>query len=181
MRVTTRPLITLTAPATAIGEGEAATFTVTVQPQANGDAVRDVIIDFGDGDRRSLGALNGSRTVQKVYARKGTYLVTVLVSDSGGETTTASTTVTVEERVINLTLTASPPNPAVNALVQFTATGMGPNIVSYTWNLGDGDVRVTTGPTTSKAYGTPGRRRVTLDVVNAAGQRGQAVIEIVVQ
>lgn len=181
VRVTTRPLITLTAPATAIGEGETATFTVTVQPQANGDAVRDVVIDFGDGERRSLGALNGSRTVQKVYARKGIYLVTVLVTDSGGETTTASTTVTVEERVINVTLTASPPNPAVNALVQFTATGMGPNIVSYIWNLGDGDTRVTTGPTTSKAYGSPGRRRVTLDVVNASGQRGEAVIEIVVQ
>lgn len=181
VRVTTRPLITLTAPATSIGEGEAATFTVTVQPQANGDAVRDVVIDFGDGDRRSLGALTGSRTIQKVYARKGTYPVTVLVSDSGGETTTAVTTVTVEERVINVTLTATPPNPAVNTLVQFTAAGAGPNIVSYNWNLGDGDRRVTTGPSTSKSYGSPGRRRVTLEVVNAAGQRGEAVIEIVVQ
>ena len=181
VRVTTRPVITLTGPTTAIGEGETTTFTVNVQPQANGDAVRDVVIDFGDGDRRSLGALTGSRTVQKVYARKGTYPVTVTVIDTGGETTTATTTVTVEERVINVTLTASPTNPAVNTVVQFTATASGTNIVSYNWNLGDGDTRVTTGPTTSKAYGSAGRRRVTLEVVNAAGQRGTAFIEIVVQ
>ena len=61
---------------------------------------------------------------------------------------------TVEERVINVTLTAAPPNPAVNTVVQFTATASGTNIVSYNWNLGDGDTRVTTGPTTSKVYGS---------------------------
>lgn len=181
VRVTTRPIITLTPPATAIGEGETATFTVNVQPQANGDAVRDVIIDFGDGDRRSLGSLTGSRTVQKVYARKGTYQVTVTVFDTGGEATPASTTVTVEERVINVTLTASNAVPPVNTPVTFTAAATGANIVTYNWNLGDGDARVTTGNTTSKAYSTPGRRRVTVEVVNAAGQRGQGVIEIVVQ
>jgi len=181
VRVTTRPIITLTGPSAAVGEGETTTFTVNVQPQANGDAVRDVVIDFGDGERRSLGALTGSRTVQKVYARKGTYPVTVLVTDTGGETTTAVTTVTVEERVISVTLTAAPPNPTVNQLVQFTATASGTNIVTYNWNLGDGDTRVTTGPSTSKSYGSAGRRRVTLEVVNAAGQRGEAVIEIVVQ
>jgi len=181
VRVTTRPVITLTGPSTAIGEGETTTFTVNVQPQANGDPVRDVVIDFGDGDRRSLGALTGSRTIQKVYARKGTYTVTVSVVDTGGETTTAATGVTVEERVISVSLTASPTNPAVNAVVQFTATATGSNIVSYNWNLGDGDRRVTTGPTTTKVYDSPGVRRITVEVVNAAGQRGEGVIEIRVQ
>ena len=181
VRVTARPVITLTGPTAAVGEGETTSITVNVQAQANGDAVREASIDFGDGERRSLGALSGSRTLQKVYARKGTYQVTVTVVDTGGETSTATTTLTVEERVISVTLTASPTNPAVNAVVQFTATTTGTNIVSYNWNLGDGDTRVTTGPSTSKAYGSSGRRRVTVEVVNAAGQRGEAVIEIVVQ
>jgi PKD repeat protein len=161
--------------------GEATTFTVNVQPQVNGDAIRDVVIDFGDGDRRSLGPLSGSRTIQKVYSRAGSYAVTVAATDTGGEVTTASTGVIVEERVISVTLTASPTNPAINQVVQFTATAPGVNIVSYTWNLGDGDTRVTTGPTTTKAYGSPGRRRVTVDVMNASGQKGTAVAEIVVQ
>ncbi|WP_239493373.1 PKD domain-containing protein [Luteitalea sp. TBR-22] len=181
VRVTTRPIITLTGPSTAVGEGETTTFTVNVQPQTNGDPVRDVVIDFGDGERRSLGALTGSRTVQKVYARKGTYQVTVSVLDTGGETTAAVTTVTVEERAISVTLTASPSTAAANTVVQFTATASGTNIVAYNWNLGDGDTRVTTGPTTSKVYGTAGRRRVSVEVVNAAGQRGTATIEILIQ
>jgi hypothetical protein len=182
VRVTTRPIITLTPPATAIGEGENAVFTINVQPQTNGDPVRDVVIDFGDGDRRSLGPVSGSRTIQKVYARKGSYPVTVTVTDTGGDITTATTAVTVEERVISVTIGASPTNPAVNTVVQFTATTTGAsNIVTYNWNLGDGDRRVLTGPTTSKAYSTPGRRTITLEVVNAVGQRGEAQIEIVVQ
>lgn len=181
VRVTSRPIITLTPPAGAIGEGENAIFTINVQPQTNGDPVRETVIDFGDGERRSLGPVTGSRTISKVYARKGSYAVTVSVTDTGGEVTTATTTVTVEERVINVTLTASPTNPPVNTVVQFTATASGTNIVTYNWNLGDGDNRVTTGPTTSKVYGSAGRRRVTVEVVNAVGQRGEAIIEIVVQ
>jgi hypothetical protein len=183
VQVTSRPIITLTGPSTAIGEGETTAFIVNVAPQDGGTAnpVRDVVIDFGDGDRRSLGALTGSRTIQKAYARKGTYTVTVTVTDTAGEITTAATGVIVEERVINVTLTASPSNPAINAVVLFTATATGSNIVSYNWNLGDGDRRVTTGPTTTKVYGSVGTRRITVEVVNAAGQRGEGVIEIRVQ
>ncbi len=181
VRVTARPTVSITPPATAIGEGENVTFTVSVQPQANGDAVREVVIDFGDGSRQSLGPLTGSRTVQKAYSRKGTYVVTVTVLDTGGESTDAVTTVTVEERSIIVNLTASPTNPSVNTVVQFNATATSQNIVEYIWNLGDGDIRTLTSPTTSKAYGSAGRRRVTVDVVNAAGQRGRGQIEIVVQ
>jgi len=168
-----------------MGEGETATFTVSVQTQTNGDPIREATIDFGDGDRRSLGPVSGSRSIQKAYARKGSYSVVVTVTDTGGEVTTAATAVTVEERVINVTLTASPTNPTSTTTVVFTATlsgtGAGINVVSYNWNLGDNDRRVTTGPQTSKVYGSPGRRRVTLEVVNAVGQRGEAIIEVNVQ
>lgn len=181
VRVTNRPLLTLTGPTAPIGEGETAPFTVGVQVQNNGDPIREATIDFGDGQRRSLGPLNGSVTLQKVYDRKGNYVVTLSVVDAGGETTTRSITVTVEERVINVNLTASPSNPNTTTSVLFTATASGVNIVSYNWNLGDGDHRVTTGSQTSKVYGSPGRRRVSVEVVNAVGQRGEATIEIIVQ
>ena len=181
VRVSARPTITLTAPTAAVGEGETTAITVNVQPQANGDPVRDVVIDFGDGERRSLGALTGTRTLQKVYARRGSYVVTVTVVDTGGETTTAATTITVEERVISVTLVASPPNPPVNSVVAFTATVSGTNVISYSWNFGDGTTRTTTSPTTSHVYGSVGRKTVRLEVVNAVGQRGEAVVEIVVQ
>ena len=103
------------------------------------------------------------------------------VTDTGGEVTTASTLVTVEERVISVTLTANPVNPAVGASVTFTATASGTNIVTYDWNFGDGATRVTTGPTTNHAYGSSGRKIVTLEVVNAVGQRGIQTVEVLVQ
>ena len=127
----------------------------------------------------ALAAATGGNAEAIARQRYQDDVVNALVTRAA--TTTAVTTVTVEERVISVTLTAAPPNPTVNQLVQFTATASGTNIVTYNWNLGDGDTRVTTGPSTSKSYGSAGRRRVTLEVVNAAGQRGEAVIEIVVQ
>ena len=181
VRVTTRPIVTITGPSTPIGENETVSFTVNVQAQANGDPVRDVVIDFGDGERRSLGPVSGSRILQKAFPRRGTYVVKVTVTDSGGEVTEQATTVIVEERVVNLTVNASTTTPLVNQVVTFTAVASGSNIISYNWDLGDGDRRVTTGPTTSKAYGSPGRRRIFVEVVNAVGQRGEAIIEIVVQ
>jgi hypothetical protein len=181
IRVTARPSVTLTTPATAVGVGEAVGITVNVQPTANGDSVRDVVIDFGDGTRQSLGPVNGSRPVQKVYARAGTYTISVFVTDSSGETTPQSTTITVEERSVPVTLTANPLNPAVGTSVTFTATATSSNILRYEWDFGDGTTRVTTGPTVNHVFGASGRRTVTLRVVNAAGQVGQQVLEIVVQ
>jgi len=81
VRVTTAPLITLSGPATAIGEGENAIFTVGVQVGANGDPIREVTINFGDGDVQSLGALTGTRTVSHIYRRAGTYRVEVTATD----------------------------------------------------------------------------------------------------
>ncbi|HTV01075.1 MAG TPA: PKD domain-containing protein [Luteitalea sp.] len=181
VRVTARPSVSISGPTTPVGEGETTTFTVNVQQQTNGNAVREVVIDFGDGTRQSLGPVTGSRTLQKAYTRKGSYVVTLSVTDSSNEVTTASTSVTVEERAISVTLTANPINPVVGASVQFTATASGTNIVSYSWNFGDGGTRETTGPTTNRAYGSPGRKIVTVEVVNAVGQRGIGQVEVLVQ
>ncbi len=185
VRVTTAPLITLSGPTTPIGEGESASFSVGVQVGANGDPIRDVRIDFGDGTSQSLGAVTGTRTVSHVYSRAGTYRVEVTVSDTGGIVERQSTTVTVEARAITVSLLASPStSPRVNTPVQFTATATsagGSNITGYFWNFGDGTTRFQTGPSTSHVYGTTGRKFVSVEVVNAAGQRGEATIEISVQ
>lgn len=184
VRVTSAPLITLSGPPTAIGEGENATFSVGVQTGANGDPIREVSINFGDGSTQSLGALTGTRSVSHVYSRAGTYRVEVTATDTGGVVERAATTVTVEERAIAVTLLASPSlTPRVNTPVQFTATATSAsgNITGYSWNFGDGVTAFTTGPSTSHVYGSTGRKFVRVDVVNAARQRGEATLELVVQ
>lgn len=184
VRVTSEPLITLNGPSTSVGEGENATFTVGIQVGANGDPIREVTINYGDGEVQSLGSLTGTRTLAHVYRRAGTYRVEVAATDTGGVTARATTTVVVEERAITVNLMASPTNtPALNAPVQFTATATSTsgNITGYYWNFGDGTTRFTTGSVTTHQYGSPGRKFVTVEVTNAAGQRGYSQIEIVVQ
>ena len=181
VRVTSRPSVTISGPSAAVGVGESATFTVSVQPPASADAVREVAIDFGDGTRQSLGPLTGSRTIQKAFLRAGSFTVTVAVTSTGGDSTTHATTVTVEDRAIGVTVAANPINPAVGANVTFTATTTGTNIVSFFWDFGDGSTRLTTGPATNHVYDSAGRRIVRLDVTNAAGQHGTQTIEVLVK
>jgi PKD repeat protein len=184
VRVSSAPIISLTAPSTSIGEGENVTFTVNVQVGANGDPIREAVINFGDGQVQSLGGLTGSRTVSHVYQRAGTYRVEVTVTDTGGVVERAATLITVQPRAIAVTLLASPSlTPRVNTPVQFTATATSAsgNITGYAWSFGDGTSQFTTGPTTSHVFGSTGRKVVRVDVTNAAGQRGEAVIELQVQ
>lgn len=182
VRVTSEPIITLTTPSTSVGEGENVVFTVGVQVGANGDPIRDVTIDFGDGETLSLGPVSGTRTVSHVFRRAGTYRVEVAATDTGGVTARAVSTITVEHRAIPVTLVASPSaTPRINTPVTFTATATGTNITGYWWDFGDGTSRFTTGASTIHTYGSLGRKFVRVDVVNAAGQRGENVIEVVVQ
>ena len=55
-----------------------------MQTQANGDAVRDVVIDFGDGESRSLSVAStgGTTTVAHVYEDDGTFTVRVTATDA---------------------------------------------------------------------------------------------------
>lgn len=184
VRVTSAPIISLTAPSTTVGEGETVNFTVGVQVGANGDPIREVTINFGDGQVQSLGSLTGSRSVSHTYVRAGTYRVEVTAVDTGGVVERAATTITVEQRAISVTILASPSlSPRVNTPVQFTATATSTsgNITGYSWSFGDGTSAFTTGPSTSHVYGTTGRKFVRVDVTNAARQRGEATIELVVQ
>lgn len=185
VRVTTAPLITVSGPTAALGVGESASFSVGVQVGSNGDPIRDVRIDFGDGTSQSLGAVTGTRTVSHVYNRAGTFRVEVTATDTGGVVERQSTTITVEARTIPVTLVASPSTtPRVDTPVQFTATATsvgGSSITGYFWDFGDGTTRFQTGPSTSHVYGSTGRKFVRVEVVNAAGQRGEATIEISVQ
>ena len=64
--------------------------------RAGATAVRDVVVDFGDGSEdASLGALAGSRTVAHVYATRGSYIVTATVTDGTGRQREASIGLTI--------------------------------------------------------------------------------------
>ena len=90
------PTLVITPPATPPSAGLPAAFTFAVTvPAQNGSAVREVTVDWGDGDRQNLGAVTGNAVVSHVYDNAGTYAVTGTVTDASGNTSTVSTSVTV--------------------------------------------------------------------------------------
>jgi hypothetical protein len=62
---------------------------------ATANGVKDVTLDFGDGDSIDLGAINSASTVSHRYGSTGSYSVKATETDGSGNTTTAVTVVTV--------------------------------------------------------------------------------------
>lgn len=170
--------VTITGPTNSVSAGQPASFTVGVSGTAN---VRDVTVDFGDGTRRSLGALSGSTTVQHTYTTAGTYPVTAMATEASGFTEQVATSVTIlPAQPPGVIITPSSTTPTVNQVITLTATvsGATSTIQQYQWDFGDGETRITTGPQTTKAYATVGTKVIRVTVVQASGPAGQGAATV---
>ena len=176
--------ITLAAPTTPVSAGVPATFTVGVGTAAN---IRDVIIDFGDGERRSLGAISGTQTTQHTYNEAGTFNVSATAIEASGFTETVSTAITIlPGQPPAVIITASNNNPSVGETVIFTATvsGATSTVLRYEWNFGNGAVPATaetTGNRATASYANTGTKIITVRVVQATGPSGDGQTAIVVR
>jgi Big-like domain-containing protein/PKD domain-containing protein len=176
--------ITLTGPTTPVSAGVPATFTVAVGSTAN---VRDVTVDFGDGTRRSLGALSVSTTINHTYTEPGTYAVTATALEASGFTEQVSTDISVlPGQPPAVTITASNNNPSVGETVILTAdvSGATSTVVSYEWNFGADAVpatAVTTGNRATVSYIATGTKVVTVRVNQGSGPSGEGTTAIVVK
>ena len=176
--------ITLAGPTTPVSAGVPATFTVGVGATAN---IRDVTIDFGDGERRSLGAISGSTTIQHTYIEAGTFNVSATANEASGFSETVSTDVTIlPGQPPAVIITASNTNPSVGETVIFTATvsGATSTVLRYEWNFGNGAVPATaetTGNRATASYLNTGTKIITVRVVQATGPSGDGQTAIVVK
>ena len=176
--------ITLAGPTTPVSAGVPATFTVGVGATAN---IRDVTIDFGDGERRSLGAISGSTTIQHTYLEPGTFNVSATANEASGFNETVSTAVTIlPGQPPAVIITASNTNPSVGETVIFTATvsGATSTVLRYEWNFGNGAVPATaetTGNRATASYLNTGTKIITVRVVQATGPSGDGQTAIVVK
>ncbi len=183
VRVNTAPTITITAPSGTISVGQTATFTVNVSATANSIPIRDVTIDFGDGNREPLGLLSGSIAVQHVYREAGLFLVSVTARDVNGDTTTVSTTVNVlRQAPIIVSVIASPSSsvePRVGNPVTIQTTVSSPTaILRYEYDFGDGNTAVLTSGTTTHVYSSTGTKVITVRVVAIDGASGVGRAEV---
>lgn len=116
--------------------------------------------DFGDGGRGT------GVTPDHRYNTAGTYTVSLLVTDSNGNTDTTSLIVPVNALAADFTV--NPLNPNAGDLVTVTATVQNATgDVSYQWDFGVGSAPSTgVGPSASTVYAVPGTYVITLTVTD---------------
>jgi hypothetical protein len=149
-----------------------ATVLFTVTKGSSSSALRSATIDFGDGITQGLGTLaSGSTTASHTYngpdgSTARPYTATVSATDINGESTSASTIVTITPKPpltpisVNITAVKSTAT-ATGQRWEFTAdaTGGGEGTAnatfeSYAWDFGDGTSVTTSGKTTAHVYDT---------------------------
>jgi PKD repeat protein len=109
---------------------------------------------------------------------RGTYQVTLTVTNGGGQTATSTQTFAVDDPPNASTVSFSPSQILItpNSSVNFTATASSPDaasggsITGYSWNFGDGTTLTGTNADPAHTYASPGVYPVSLTVTDDLGQ-----------
>ncbi|MCK4482237.1 PKD domain-containing protein, partial [Candidatus Bathyarchaeota archaeon] len=133
--------------------------------------------NFGDGNVTTV----SEPTITHAYQAAGNFTVTLKIMDSIEQASTTSKVITIlpisgptanftwspEFPQVNTTLTlnASTSTPGWNGTIY-------PQIVSYTWNFGDGNVTTVSEPIITHVYWEQGNYTVTLTVTDINGANG---------
>jgi Big-like domain-containing protein/PKD domain-containing protein len=121
INIAAAPTLVITAPTTPPSSGLPSQFTFAVTvPTANGSTVRNLTVNWGDGEVQNLGAVTGSAVVAHTYRSPGSYVITGTVTDSSGNVVTVSTGVIVNPAALTLTITPPTAPPSANLPASFT-------------------------------------------------------------
>jgi len=193
VNIASAPTLTITPPATAPSAGLPASYTFVVAlPAANGSAIRNVTVNWGDGQTQDLGILTGTANVSHVYRSSGTFDIVGTVTDSFGNVVRNSISVSVNPKPQPVvSITATTPNPIAGVDMTFTASiapvaGNGTVIQSASVNFDDGTTTALGAVTgTSIAlhhvYAESRTYTVTLTATDSNGGVGTAVTTVFVQ
>ena len=181
------PTVAVAGPVSAI-VGVPANFTITPAVAAGGAAIREVIVDFGDGSPpRNLGAVTSATTVSYNYSRAASYTVRATATDTAGNSGTGSFSVNVTRTLPTVTITCPTTQQFVGVQGIYTVTPPATPpipIENISVDFGDGTTRnlgQITGPTSfTKAFGSEGGFTVTATATDSAGQRGTSSCAVIV-
>lgn len=182
------PSISLSAPTPpnpVVNQPVSITLTITA-PGATQSPVRSATINWGDGQTTSVGS--STATVQHIYRSTGTFIITATATDANGDSTTATSAVTVINATPSVGVTASNDRPAVNAAVTFTISasipgspsGVSIQNVHIDYGDGTGQDLGATQTTVTHTYTSSGTKTVVVTVTTTAGTSasGSTVIQV---
>jgi PKD repeat protein len=127
--------------------------------------------DFGDGSPQDV---ESGPTVNHTYAQRGSYTITLTVTNDAGQSATSAETLTIDDPpTVGITppSSATTPNGLESFNTQVTTPDPGQSIVSYNWNFGDPNSadNTATGPSADHAYASPGTYHVSVTVTDDLG------------
>jgi transcriptional/translational regulatory protein YebC/TACO1 len=106
------------------------TFTATYYARYG---VKSIVWNFGDD------SIDFGEQVYHIYIRNGTYVVISTITDNNNMNVSISKQITVKYYIITVDFSYSPPNPAINDSITFTAIYLSRyTVTSVTWQFGDG-------------------------------------------
>jgi PKD repeat protein len=157
--------VTVSAPVQANFSAQPNGLTVQFTDQSTG-SITQYLWDFGDGQN------SGEQNPQHTYQAAGTYNVTLTVTDSSGQTNSATQQVTA-----SVPLQANFSAQATDLTVQFADQSSG-QVAQYVWDFGDGQTSNEQNP--QHTYQVAGTFNVSLTITDANGQTNSALQRVTV-
>ena len=181
---------TFTPPATAPVEDTPT--TVTIAPSPTGAAIRDVVVDFGDGRSLQLGTLTAATVLGHTYSSAGTFILRASGIDSFGGAVTAATAIVVSVRspiAITITTvgtaTGSLPLNGITTITVAVTPAAGTIVNNVSVDFGDGDTANLGGAgttvSTQHRYTKAGTVTIRATATDTFGGRSTASIERIVE
>ena len=120
---------------------------------------------FGDGSTST------AKNPSHVYAKQGSYLVSLIASNSSASKQGSRTLTVASMSVLTSSFTYSPTLPIAGTSMQFTDTSTG-TPTSWLWEFGDGMASTAQNPI--HVYATAGPKTVTMTATNASGSNSSS-------
>src|SRR5207302_577585 len=147
--------------------------SVSFTAQAAGDTAPYTFSwSFGDGSAKVAGGTLNPNTQSHTYNTKGTFTVTVNVTDANAKLATKTSVITITGTALTVAFTTAPTTGTVGTSVSFTANASGDTApYTFSWSFGDGTANVaggTTNPNTqSHTYNAKGTFTVKVNATSA--------------
>ena len=149
--------------------------------------IRDVRVNWGDGQSQPLGALAGSTTSSHTYTEAGTYTVQATATDTSGFSETVQASITIlPAQPPTVQVTPSNLSPTLNEtiIVRVQVTGNTSSIIRYDWSFGPGASLGSTSTTSAQlpvSWNSIGTKVITVTAVQATGPSGDGLASVTVR
>jgi hypothetical protein len=164
--------VSLTAPSGVVTVSTPTTFTVNVGTTV---ITLDVLMNFGDGEKFSLGPISAATSVSHLYGSPGSFTASATASFADGTSKTVSSSVVVADYQVSAACGGNVTFGSTSTLTG-TVTPAGMSINDFIWDFGDEGTQH--GNPTTHTFQSRGTKTVKFTVVPTKGSSKSATCQL---